>query len=382
VPEPTGGTGPIIGLFGLFDVESLGEQIALRVARHELLRRRPGAHVRAFAPFGASRPLPFDGGEPVEPLLPADATLARALSAACRVVVLTAPEAARDPAWLAAREGAEETQAAATAGLLVDGPPGDAPRVRLDLTADAHPAVLAARVFDARLLDQRLELLRALRWWPVSGDVVVAHASTEAEVAGAAARARAAAASLGAAVRVLEVDAAERGSAERLAHALGCPAIPPVAGVEDRVAAVARSRAVVSDAPVLRALAASFGCDVVGTDGSPRPAPPAGPLAAVVDAALDAIAAHLGPDDAGPLVPGEVTALRAALEARGRRLTFERLALADHLDALRDDAAARIAARDETIGLLRHEHEVVARMWSVRVRHAAGRALRRLGVRR
>jgi hypothetical protein len=161
---------------------------------------------------------------------------------------------------------------------------------------------------------------------------------------------------------------------------LGCAALPPVAGVEDRVAAVAHSHAVVSGSPLLAALASAFGRELAREGEAPRLERET-PWAEL-DARFDAIAAHVEGDDAGPLVPGEVAALRAALDARGRRLTFERLTFADHLDAVRGDAAQRLAERDETIGALRHENEVLGRMWAVRARRATGRALRRLGWRR
>jgi hypothetical protein len=133
---------------------------------------------------------------------------------------------------------------------------------------------------------------------------------------------------------------------------------------------------------VLHALASSFGRDLVAADGSLDPPPEPGALAARLEARYDEIAAHVDGDASGPLVPGEVAALRAALDARGRRLTFERLAVSDYLDAVRDEAATRLAARDATIGVLRHENEVLGRMWLVRARRAAGRALRRLRARR
>jgi hypothetical protein len=81
-----------LGLFGFFDVDSLDDQVRVRVALHELARRRPDVTVRLFAPFGSTRPIPVAADLAVEPIAPLDEARIAALEQelAALVVVGTA----------------------------------------------------------------------------------------------------------------------------------------------------------------------------------------------------------------------------------------------------------------------------------------------------
>src|SRR4051812_22474620 len=72
-----------LGLFGLFDVDAIDVQLRVRIARHELARRRPDLAVRLFAPFGASRPIPVAADLPLEPITPLTAERRAAIVAEC-----------------------------------------------------------------------------------------------------------------------------------------------------------------------------------------------------------------------------------------------------------------------------------------------------------
>lgn len=398
-----------IGLWGPFDQPSLGAQLALRVAGAELARRLPDTAVRAFAPFGSTRPIPLDGGEPVEPLDPPTDAHARALGDALDLVVLTGDLAAMTPSGLAAAYGDAPDAMAPYARLLVAGPPGArrawhavtlptdlgaseaaAGCAHVSVTGDRsragipgavevpHPALLAPRLFPARVLEKRLAFLRAMGWWPGGDDapVVVQGAAADAGRA-----ADVAAALAGRAVVALRAEPSDGAFADALAAELpGTAQVPDLAGVEDRVAAVASASAVVATAPAVRALAVAYGRPVAGLDAAGSPAPPevAAPLADRLDADYDALAALVPGAGAAPLVTGEVAALRGALDARGRRLAAERVALADYVWGLEGEHAGQLARRDAEIEALARENALLRRRWCVRMRAAAGRAARRL----
>src|SRR5207237_10064891 len=57
-----------IGVLGTFDTDLFDDALAPRVLRRELKARLPGAKIITFAPYGALRPTPRDGGEAAEPL--------------------------------------------------------------------------------------------------------------------------------------------------------------------------------------------------------------------------------------------------------------------------------------------------------------------------
>ncbi|MCZ7531684.1 MAG: hypothetical protein M5U31_15925 [Acidimicrobiia bacterium] len=395
-----------IGLWGGFDLESLGAQLALRVVRAELERRLPTAAVRAFAPYGATRPIPFDGGEPVEPLDPPSPEHIRALADALDLVVVVGDLADLDPVALASAYGVPEATASALAHLLVTGLPEvplawssvsvpahlaeDAPRCARVSVVDTpsigvlpgvdrvpEPAVLATRVFPRRVVDKRLSFLRAMGWWPAQGSpTVVQGGAVDADRAGEVAEA------LGrASVVVVEADSGDSAFADALTALLPAALrVPALAGVEDRVAAVASSRAVVAASPTLRALAVAYGRPVAGLDtaASPEAPQPAGAPAEILDAEYDSLAALVAGADVTPLVAAEVAAVRAALDARGRRLAIERSAMADYVASIQSDYEGRLARCADEAGAVARENALLRSRWSIRLRSAAGRAARRM----
>src|SRR2546427_6235035 len=82
-----------IGVLGTFDTDLFDDALAPRVLRRELKARLPGAKIITFAPYGALRPTPRDGGEPAEPLGRWSPDRAAALAAGldCILVACTDP---------------------------------------------------------------------------------------------------------------------------------------------------------------------------------------------------------------------------------------------------------------------------------------------------
>lgn len=395
-----------IGIWGCFDLESLGAHLTLRVATAELSRRLPGVAVRAFAPFGSSRPIPLDGGEPVEPLDPPTATHSRALASELDLVVVTGDVALFDPGRLAAAYGVSEETAAAFAHLLTSGPAGvplalSGISVREDIDDKAercahvsvsdlrsqallpgatllpHPALLAPRVFAPRVIEKRTSFLRAMGWWPEAATPVVVQGGSA-----DAGRAAEVAAALGdTPVVVIEAEAGDAEfAAALLDHLPGALRLPGIAGVEDRVAAVAGASRVVAASPVLHALATAYGRPRSHLDAPSEPEQPEDRAAGegALDAEYDALAALVPGAHPAPLVAAEVEALRAALNARGHRLASERVLMADHVLALRADYEGRLANCVAEAEAMERENALLRSRWSIRLRSAAGRALRRV----
>ena len=395
-----------IGIWGCFDLESLGAHLTLRVATAELSRRLPGVTVRAFAPFGSSRPIPFDGGEPVEPLDPPTASRSRALASELDLVVVTGDVSTFDPGRLTAVYGIEEETAAAFAHLLTSGLAGvplalsgvsvpenvgdvveRCAHVSVsDLRSQAlapgatllpHPALLAPRVFAPRVIEKRTAFLRAMGWWPETATPVVVQGGS----AGAGRAAEVAAALGDTPVVVIE---AEPGDAEFAAalldHLPGALRLPGIAGVEDRVAAVAASSCVVAASPVLHALATAYGRPRSHLDAPSEPEQADDRTADedALDAEYDALAALVPGAHPAPLVAAEVEALRAALNARGRRLASERVLMADYVLALRADYEGRLTNCVAEAEAMERENALLRSRWSIRLRSATGRALRRV----
>jgi len=394
-----------IGLWGGFDLESLGAQLALRIVGAELARRLPGVAVRPFAPYGATRPVPFDGGEPVEPLDPPTAAHLRALAGTLDLVVLTGDLALLEPASLAAAYGVAEEVTTPLADLLLSGLPGvtrawsavsvpppvaqcadgcahlsvvDGASLKLlpRATSVPEPAVLSPRVFPPRALEKRLAFLQAMGWWPGAGTpILVQGGAADVE------RAATIASELGdQPVVVIEADSGDAAFAHSLAVSLpGSLHIPAIAGVEDRVAAVAAAGAVVSSSTTLRALAVAYRRPHAGLDAPSSPLLPEEPDigAAILDAEYDTLA-DLVPDAApAPLASAEVAAVRAALDARGRRLVAERVLMADHVWSLQAEHEGRLAQWQAEAEALSRENALLRSRWSIRLRTAVGRAVHR-----
>lgn len=424
-----------LGLWGVFDLDSLGEQLRLRVVRAELARRRPDLAVRVFAPFGSTRPIPLAEAEPVEALAPVGDHLRDHLAATLSTVVATGDLAHLRPAALARAYGDDLPTATARARFLLGGAPPrplawHAITVPDDLTEDERsllasagtdavcvsardeasrdrllgagvgtasgvavvgdPAVLTPRVMPASLLEQRLELLLAMRWWPSDAPVTVVQGrGADADHAGGSLDALAAALQRdGATVVVIVADGVEGDGrfADALAERIGDHAIrvPALAGVEDRVAAVAAADLVVAASGTLLALADAYGRPSVPLEralaGDLDPAPPADPAPAIatLDAEYDLLAGLAPPGTVAPLVTSELLALRAALDARGRRLAAERLAMADYTWKLRGESEGLLGQRDAYIAALEAENALLRSRWSIRLRAAVGRTARRV----
>lgn len=430
--------GAPLGLWGGFDLDSLGEQLRLRVARHELARRRPDLAVRAFAPFGSARPIPLAEADPVEALDPVGDHLRGHLAAALSAVVVTGDLGHLRPAVLARAYGESAAAAAERARFLLGGAPplpiawhafalpadlsdderallssaasevahvsarDDASRDRLvaagvgtdrDVAVVGDPAVLAPRVLPASLLEQRLELLIAMRWWPATGTVAVVQGSgADADRIAGGLDALATLAGHTVTLVLMEADgvAGDGRFADTLAACLGDAAIrmPALAGVEDRVAAAAAADLVVASSGTLLALADAYGRPAVPLDAAlagdltPREAGDAGAIGSALDAEYDVLAALAPPGAVAPLVTSELLALRAALGARGRRLAAERLAMADHAWKLRGESEGLLAQRDAYIAALEAENALLRSRLTIKARAAVGRAVRRLGRRR
>ncbi|HEX5613570.1 MAG TPA: hypothetical protein VFZ83_00295 [Acidimicrobiia bacterium] len=316
---------PVIGLWGCFDTDAFGDQVTLRVVRAALTRRLPAAHVRAFAPMGSTRRTLLASAEIVEPLLPADDVLARALDAALALVVITGERSRWRADALIAEYAIDESSARRLEVLVLGAPSASAPpRVH---HSDQHPGALASAVIGPDVLARRLAFARAVGWVPIDGPFVAvqvdrAHQLTEV------------ARSLRSDDAVVVVPAGgDEAACSALAASLPTPfVLPPIASLDDRVAVLhGAARVVVTDA-AMRATASADAAAI-----------------AALEAEYDALAARLAADASGPLVLPEVAALRAALDARARRLNAERLAFADALRAAhaeRDHARAQLAAWD------------------------------------
>jgi hypothetical protein len=353
----------VIGVFGCFDTDALGDQVVVRVTRAELGRRLPGGTVRAFAPLGSLRPSAFDGGVVVEPLVPADAPLVRALDEVLALIVLTGDLEQWTASRLAVEYGLDAPTAARVAEVALVGSAIGAPRVWHAVSnvesvhatlpvlgsPSVHPGALAPSMVGTDVLERRLAFARAMGWCP-AGEFVVAQCDEPAQAPDVAARARSAAGT----VPVVLVPAGRDGPGiESLRAALSTEyVLPPVASVEDRIAVSHAALAVAATATVLDAIGA--GADAART----------------LHDDYDAIAALVGGDTRAPLVLPELAAMRAALDARGRRLAAERLAFADALRAAhaeRDearaerDAAAALAEQRSPVESLRAGLRALAR---------------------
>lgn len=337
-------TRPVIGLWGCFDTDSLGDQLTLRVVRAALGRRLPRALVRAFAPVGSTRRTVLASAEIVEPLLPADDVHVRALDASLALVVVTGDE----PRWrtdaLVAEYGIDREAGQRLEALVLGTADGFGPvRVRHGTT---HPAVLASAVVDADLRARRLGFVRAVGWAPPAGPFVAVQADRTDQISDATRALR------GDEAVVVVPAGGDEVACAALASALSTPyVLPPIASLDDRVAVLLGADRVVATDLATQAVAAAD--DTAVTD---------------LESEYDAIAARLEATADGPLVLPEIDALRAALDARGRRLDTERVAFAD---ALRAAHAERDHARAELAHLAESRRRP---SWSAVLRRITGRS--------
>jgi hypothetical protein len=405
----------VIGVWGSFDTDALGAQLRMRVVASELARRRPDLTVRAFAPSGAQRPFPADAGEPLESLDDVFGAQGRELADALDLVVvsvavgdladhqmhlLRGPGSPARLAWhavgipdgLTVERAAALRKAGAHADRISVLDDGSATRWATlggepGVTETAHPALLAPRLFAPKLLIARLEFLRAIGAWPRDASAIVVQADAETSVE------RLASALAGRPVVAMVADAAAGDAAfadALVARLRAAQRLPGDAGTEDRVAAIGGAAGVVASSPDVLDVARAFGVPHASVDAL-LSRPPAATLEHVLvtsasiadgvrrlDDDLDAIAALARGPAPGPLAWSELAATRAALEARGRRMTAERVAMADAVLADRE----RVAALERQVAELEAAYHDVRNLEVVRLRVALGDLRTRLHLRR
>jgi hypothetical protein len=213
-------------------------------------------------------------------------------------------------------------------------------------TLSLDAVLLAPRTYTSDEIEQRRAFLIAMGWWPEQGAVTVVHG-------------RAPAASDGNPVVIIEAEPGdERDGSPRISLRDG-------ASVDDVVTALALAERVVTSSPIVRAIANAFRGSL----------PDAGVRAAA--ATFDDLAAALTGRAAERLVAPEVDALRRALDARGRRLSWERAAMADRAWAIERRLEGEIAARDARIAELEREVDALQNHTEVKARAAIARVARR-----
>jgi hypothetical protein len=327
-----------IGLVGPFDTMALDAQVGLRVVGAELRRRAPQHPLRAFAPFGSARPIAIAADEAVEALTPVTAERRRGLSGELALFVAIGELAGPD-----AYPGYPEIdppELTAAVALLRDPP---VPLTSLGIALD--PALLADRRWTRAVCTQRLEFLRAMHWWPQSGGAAVIAIRGATEVRAPALDGCETFVAIGLDARGHLTELVGADPAAGRAHAI--PAWR--AALDDHVSAIANATLVVTDDPTVTALARAFRRTVRAPAGGGAGAETGAEVrtdearrAADVDALdhrLDEIVMQAGSEPRPITVSREIEALRAALDARGRRLAHERAALADYVRALRATAA-------------------------------------------
>lgn len=410
-------------MWGTFDVESFSDVLSARITRCELLRRLPAAEIVSFAPFGHAHPTRLDGGEPAEPLGRWSSQRLTELAARLHCVVVTgdgllgmadgvladhygiaedeltarAPlrffiqglgelEAACPVMWhgVGGAAQAEEGDGTLDAALLrkaladrayvalCDGASKqhlEEVGVDCDLVLIPHPAVVASRLFPASLLHKRLEYLRVMGWYPRHDQALVVQGNRgllPQAVEVASGLERLAEDLGGAAIVLLQANPCDGDEdfADAVAAALRRrPFRVPVAGIEDVMACIAGSAAVVTSSAALAATATSFGrpsgaTNEVGRLGQPPTADQLLALQSEVDVSFDRVAGIAEKAAAGRLPPeadnaglvqvqSTLSALRQANMVQGRRWAAAAVKFADHLSELaaaRADAEALVTA--------------------------------------
>jgi hypothetical protein len=320
-PAPHDGDGegaPVeVALLGPFDVPSLGWQLARRVLDAELRDRGANVRLRVFAP-GAGGP----GLDPVEALGIADAGVVKAFRERFTHVLV-----AGDPALASPWAGTDQHV------------------VHLDTNVD-DLARIARRHLDDAALDRHREFLAAMEWWPRApdGDVVVVQGE----------------AGYGANGATVVVLVAEPGDDRNGAHRIS---LRDGASVDDLVAAIALADDVYATAPSVLALDAAFAEH--------------DPSIIALDGQLDDLCRAVAGAEPARLVAREVDALRLALDARGRRLAWERAAMADRVWEIERRLEGELAARDARIAELERERDALRQRIEVRARAALGKVKRK-----
>ncbi|HEY1739194.1 MAG TPA: hypothetical protein VGI86_10810 [Acidimicrobiia bacterium] len=340
-----------LGLLGLFDVDDLDVQVRVRVAVQELARRRPDVTVRLFAPFGSTRPVPIAADLAVEALAPLSVARERALldELDALIVVGTTDVTATDAY---PEHPAVDPRDVDACRAFMSAPPAAITHARDP--DNPHPALLGRRVWPYGVCEQRREFLRAMHWWPQRGaPIVVAGSDSDVpDIEALASRFR-----LGdRAVAVVGIGVGGHEFAEAMAARLrrrGVHYMPANrSSIEDRVAAIAGAASVVASQPAVLAVAEAYGrplrtieafANAPASRTAKRASATVRKVESALDDAYDELAALVPGEQTSTLVPGEITALRDALEAQARRVAHERVVLADYVRAVRNNAAQESA---------------------------------------
>jgi hypothetical protein len=370
-----------IGVLGTFDTDLFDDALAPRVLRRELEARLPGAKIITFAPYGALRPTPRDGGEAAEPLGRWSPDRAAALTAGLDCVLVTCTDPFPDRDRLARSYGVDRAvlDELDLEGWFIEGPAQAAEERCPVITFGSDPVVLAPRLFAPDLLTKRLEYLWLMGWYPRDGAAVVVEGDVG--LLPIVPRLAAELSEYVASEPDLKVVLAELGSpgdaefASELAAELPPECLyrlPDFAGIEDIAAAVANSAFVAGSSRRVGLVAQAYGRAWVALDPATcptseqferarrtEPTPAAGPsLAARADAELDRIAeiaqtAALTHRQTQRLSETEEVLghLQVAHEARSRRLATERMVFANHLHK----AEAEIGRLKDEVARLRKE---------------------------
>lgn len=377
-----------IGVLGTFDTDLFDDALAPRVLRRELRARLPGARIITFAPYGALRPTPRDGGEPAEPLGRWSPDRAAAVRAGLDCVLVSRTDPFPDGDRLARSYGVDRAalDELDLEGWFIDGP-GEASGDRCPvITLGSDPVVLAPRLFSPDLLTKRLEYLWLMGWYPREGAAVVVEGDET--LLPIVPRLAAELCKFVASESDLKVVLAELGSpgdadfASELAAELPPECryrLPGFAGIEDIAAAIANSAFVAARSGRVGLVAQAYGRPWVALDPKACPtsahferarraevAPAAGPsLAARADAELDRIAevartaalthrqkeASMAETQRLSETEEALGHLQVAHEARSRRLATERMVFANHLHK----AEAEIGRLKDEVARLREE---------------------------
>jgi hypothetical protein len=377
-----------IGVLGTFDTDLFDDALAPRVLRRELEARLPGAKIITFAPYGALRPTPRDGGEAAEPLGRWSPDRAAALTAGLDCVLVTCTDPFPDRDRLARSYGVDRAvlDELDLEGWFIEGPAQAAEERCPVITFGSDPVVLAPRLFAPDLLTKRLEYLWLMGWYPRDGAAVVVEGDVG--LLPIVPRLAAELSEYVASEPDLKVVLAELGSpgdaefASELAAELPPECLyrlPDFAGIEDIAAAVANSAFVAGSSRRVGLVAQAYGRAWVALDPATcptseqferarrtEPTPAAGPsLAARADAELDRIAeiaqtaalTHRQKEtsmaETQRLSETEEVLghLQVAHEARSRRLATERMVFANHLHK----AEAEIGRLKDEVARLRKE---------------------------
>lgn len=332
----------LIGIVGQFDVDSLDQQVRLRVTRHELAQRAPMAMIRAFSPFGSTRPIAVAADEAVEPLALLTPAARSNLLAACSIVVWCGHDH-RDSDYTDAPV-CDPAEVASTIAWFAE-PTHQRSNNRDFTIAQPHPALLSKRVWPYAVCEQRREFLRAMHWWPLRGSAVVIDAGERANFDDATLIALNTAVERERRTNNVVVIANSAATSSLALHQSGDDetlhplfVIPTHASsLEDRIAAFAGAIRITSTDPAVIAIAASYARNCNGSDVDHST------TNADIDALalqFDSVVQHAGVTPVSAVEHAALRALRAANEELTAQLVHERVVFADVVRALRNQLDA------------------------------------------